>query len=365
MRYHTRSSLRSLSPNRPIDPLAIQRSQPTCILSLTSATGSMSSTESSTDSESMDVDPPTVSVEVPTARTTGAIPFPTSKRTHSLLRSTTLHSRHSPESLKSSTTLEPGDSHSSSDSDLNPPRKRTRTSALPSSTRPRSLRCNSTPSRVSASLAHSPSSVTFHASISTPTCPFVTNEPLPTQLSPPLSTSYNLPALAPQPDRVVNLSSLSLSSLPTCTPPIPPSSCRRKRATAGELHILLYLYRTLVYGLEVRYPDRPGRMRASQAAAVATESGVSDMPTGSSRVAAKSYLDVQDALLAQHLKTYLLANGTDICSLVVDVDAISQEGLRARTAASLEVDSIKMAIDDDLTDQCRKPSRLSECIIFD
>jgi len=62
-------------------------------------------------------------------------------------------------------------------------------------------------------------------------------------------------------------------------------------------------------------------------------------------ITARSYLDVQDACLAQHLKDYLLRHGTNPLQLVVDLDAISQEGQSPSECTNLPVDFDPMDVD--------------------
>ncbi|KAF9472085.1 hypothetical protein BDN70DRAFT_887422 [Pholiota conissans] len=273
MRYLSSLPLprRARSPGRPSD----QRSQPTtCILSLTSVTVSMASTAPA----GMDIDTSPLS----DLSNSNGVPFPSSKRTHSLLRATPSLSQCSSEHDEQNS--DTCGSNNTSDPDFNPPRKRTRTSAISSPSRPRSQRCSSSPPRVSLPSVHLSGSST----------------PLPLPAAP---SCIDLMAMKPIP---------STRSSPW----------RRRRMIPGEQQVLLHLYRTLVYGLEVRHEQT-----------TAIDEATID----------KTRLDVQDALLAQHLRTYLLANGAAAHTLVVDANAIAQEG---RPKAELD-DSGAMLIDDD------------------
>lgn len=227
MRYQSSLPLRARSGSSSCstNPLAIRRAQPTtCVLSLASVTVSMAPTENSTEQAATSVEP--TPVAMPTSRGADVVPFPTSsKRTHSLLRATPGHVRQASQNAVASTSSDPGESSSLSDPDFSPPRKRTRTCALSSSSRPRVQRSNATPIRI----------------------------PAPPHLSggAPAESS----ALPPPP------------SVPLCTALMSPRPCigtagplasaplRRRRWSPGDLRVQLYLYRTLVYGLEIRYPN--------------------------------------------------------------------------------------------------------------
>lgn len=213
---------RARSPSRQTsNPLSIQRAQPTeCVVSLASVTVSMISTDSDMDQTDMSVNHVIADKPLaPTGTQTAAIPFPTScKRTHSLLRSTSCNHPQSSENISYDSEHEA--SRSISDGDCDPPRKRTRTSALSSSPRLLVRRCISTPTTAPPSLglqyADGTSSGLADASctttLSAPTAPII-------------SVASKVPA----------------SALP-----------RRKWRT-GNLRVQIFVYRALVYGLKVKY----------------------------------------------------------------------------------------------------------------
>ncbi|KDR82131.1 hypothetical protein GALMADRAFT_152904 [Galerina marginata CBS 339.88] len=341
MRYHTRSPLRTQSPNLPID-VSLQRSNPTCSLSLTSVSVfGKTAPDTTSSSDSMVVDsPPTVLV---TISSSAKIPFP--KRPHSLLRSTTscVPSGGGPWS-PTSTTHESDESDSPQDSD--PPRKRTRTSALSTSTRTRSWRPVSTPIRVSSpsnGLIAPPPFAPPAGSLSVAILPTNERSDRPTF---PSSTPSNSDPVDPQSQDLIHTPpglQAPSSSDPLCIPstPSPPQHFLRRAATTG-MGTLLYLYRTLVYGLDVKYSDRPGKLEVNK-----ESSGIVN-DTVSCRVKAKSYFDLHDALLAQHLKMYLLASGVDIHLLVVNIEDVARESDQDATSESFD-DYMKMDADDGST----------------
>ncbi|KAJ3509683.1 hypothetical protein NLJ89_g5090 [Agrocybe chaxingu] len=95
---------------------------------------------------------------------------------------------------------------------------------------------------------------------------------------------------------------------------------RRRKPPPSELKLLTSVYRSLVYGLEMRYPRRCRFAETRDAEGTL----------------ARTYFDTQDALLAHHLKPYLLLNGASRSSMVVDVDLVARERVGS---TDMDVDS--------------------------
>jgi len=342
MRYHSRSPLYPRSPNYSVEILA-QRSNPTCSLSLTNASASVkTSFESTPSSDLSERDLPNLLTAVPSPGRRDTIPFP--KRPHSLLRGTQPTSRPLGDISKAFPTHDLDEM--SSAQDLDPPRKRTRTSALSTSTRTRLYRASSTSStKTSVPLPRYTTPPSSNLSVSSESAPIrLCSSKSHSHPSPPTSPSIFCipppkPSISPSLDSnstlAVNLD-VTTSFVVSC--PVP--HWYRRRASANEVRISFYLYRTLVYGLEVRYHDRYGKFNDLQA----VSQGKDDATLVNARVRAKSHLDVQDALLAQHLENFLLVNGVDVHAIAVYMQDIAQDGLFA--AVPPRSDPMAMDIDD-------------------
>ncbi|KAF9546599.1 hypothetical protein CPC08DRAFT_715973 [Agrocybe pediades] len=297
MRYQSRSPLTSRSLNLPLGLAAVQqRANATCSLSLTSVSVGSSRVDGGISTMDMDLGgTPTVLVPVPQPDkiAKASVAFP--KRPHSLLRGTTPSTQDTgcargggegdaasaQDVQEDDTCLPPQDSGA-------PPRKRTRTMAI-----------------LNGRKARSPRPTSSHAAA----------QRVPT---PPLVTSLASSTSPEEADMSPSIDS-STDSTMTFAPPSPPSPPTRRlfwfrrRFNVADMRVILFLYRTLVYGLEVRYAD---------------SRGTDDLTLDSEAISikARSCFDVQDACLAQNLKGYLLRRLTDPKLLVVDVEAISREG---------------------------------------
>lgn len=313
MRYH----IGSLTPNsqmnrQPRSPL-VQRSLPTCTLSLANVTSSTASNNTLRNSDAMVVDPPSFSMTSLSTVESGIVPFPTTgKRTHSLLRATAYSPR-----LTIPISARQSDEAYSTDPD--PPRKRTRTSALPSS-KTRFNRANSpsnTISHLNRSTSYSsPSSATPKSTMKDAPIPsgVAQSNPLPIPShsppidSPPLHSVSDATQLVPKP----------------LICPLPSLRWRQKRPAASESRILISLHQATVYGLALRYPiEKPDIASAADT--------TDDMnceifivvfgckahrlflagPLQSDKGGGNASLYVQDAILSQRLRNHLLANGID------------------------------------------------------
>ncbi|CAA7261012.1 unnamed protein product [Cyclocybe aegerita] len=295
MRYHTALPPRLNSQKTPQDP-TVQRSPPTCELSLANA----SACTTSTDPEAMEVDlplPQTPST-IQSSTEDGTVTGPASKRVqssrkHSLLRSTVPRLEIFPTSDASAAQSNRGPP---SPTEQSPPRKRTRTSALSSPSRPRPHRLVSLPTRPAplppSSTPLSPSFVASGRQLA----------PAKSEIAP-VSSALPFSPILPTPNVVANL-------LPSAAQEQPHSTrFRRRKPPPSELKLLTSVYRSLVYGLEMRYP------RWRRFAETRDADGT----------LARTYFDTQDALLAHHLKPYLLLNGASRNSMVVDVDLVARE----------------------------------------
>lgn len=283
MRFH---SLRPL-PSIGIDASKVQRAAPTCTVSLTSVsvTASMSGTSTSDASSSsstctvtsMDIDPATQSVSESSpsaflAKAKHLIQFPTSssttktKRTHSLLRPSTLADTsfgstvHEAEETGESgaSMAEEKEEEAEREREL-PARKRTRTCAMVTPATPPSRGRNfrrhsiSTSSRSSSAPAYQEKHEIFDDLLGdkASTAPEVAPQPTPSPPPPILETvtlvlspQEHLTKLQTQPNNLIYLVSL------------PPSALyRKRRLNQLDSRILLYLYRSLVYGTQVRFNE--------------------------------------------------------------------------------------------------------------
>lgn len=294
MRYHFGSLTPSSQKNRQSRSPLIQRSSPTCTLSLANATASTASNDILRDSDAMVVDPPSISMTSLSTVQNAVIPFPTTgKRTHSLLRATAYSPR-----LTTAVSARESDEACSTDPD--PPRKRTRTSALPSSTK----RFNRGTS-VSIHIFRS----TFDSSL-----PSATSKSTPTSAD---DASHSLLGSA-QPNRFPSsLNSPTIDSLPLhgvsdatqsvvkpLVRPIPSSRWRHKRPASCESKFVFTFHQALVYGLALRFPT--GKPDIAN-----TTDNTSSGPLQSGKGGANAYLYLQDAILSQRLRAHLLANGID------------------------------------------------------
>lgn len=304
----------------------IQRSSATCTLSLASVTASTASNDTLRDSDAMVVDPPPFSMTSLSTVENGTIPFPTTgKRTHSLLRATAYCPRlTTPASSKHS--------YDACSTDPDPPRKRTRTSALPSS-KTRFNRATS-PSNLFSHLNHSTSD-------SSP--PLATPKSVPTSVKdasqvPSGGVQSNPlfgPSLSPPIDSPPSVSNATQLVPKPLVRPILSSRWRHKRPAAGESKILISLHQALVYGLALRCPIG----KPDNTSAVDT---IDDMnceiliavfdckahrlflagPLQSRKGGENAYLYVQDAILSQRLRTHLLANGIDaFCEAFLELNS--------------------------------------------
>lgn len=313
MRYHFGSLTPNSQMNRQPRSSLIQRSLPTCTLSLASVTSSTTSNDTLRNSDAMVVDPPSFSMASLSTVESGIVPFPTTgKRTHSLLRA----SAYSPR-LTTPTSARQSDEAYSTDPD--PPRKRTRTSALPSS-------------KTRFNRAKSPSNLISHFNRST------------SYSSPPSATPKSIVKDATIPSGVAQSNTLpgSSHSPPINSPPlhsvsdatqlvpkplvrpIPSSRWRHKRPAADESRILISLHQALVYGLALRYPI--GKPDIAPAADTINDMNCEIFsavfgckahrlflagPLQSDKGGGNAYFYMQDAILSQRLRNHLLANGID------------------------------------------------------
>ena len=260
----------------------------------------------------MAVDPPLFSMTSLSTVRNDTIPFPTTgKRSHSLLRATAY-------CVQLTTAARQADEACSTDSD--PPRKRTRTSALPSS-------------KTRFNRAVSPSNHIFHSNRSGSSPPPATPKLFPI----PLTDASQFPSSVPQsnplpgPSHSPVIDSLPLQDVSTATQlmlkplvrPILSSRWHHKRSAPSELRILISLHQVLVYGLALKYPIRKPDIAS---AADTTDDMDCEIfvpvfgckahrllagPLQSGRSEANAYLYVQDAILSQRLRTHLLTNGID------------------------------------------------------
>jgi len=247
MRYHFGLLAPNSQMNRQPGSSLIQRSSPTCTLSLANVTASTASNDTLKDSDAMAVDPPLFSMTSLSTVGNDNIPFPTTgKRSHSLLRATAY-------CAQLTTAARPSDEACSTDPD--PPRKRTRTSALPSS-------------KTRFNRAISPPNHNFHSNRSAsnsslpPTTPKLLSASLKdaSQLPSGVAQSNPLPASSHSP--VIN--SPPLHDVPNATQlvlrplvrPIQSPRWHHKRTAPSELRILISLHQVLVYGLALKYPIR-------------------------------------------------------------------------------------------------------------
>jgi hypothetical protein len=276
MRFHSLRPLPSIS----IDASKVQRAAPTCTVSLTSVsvTASMSGTSTSDASSSssttctvtsMDIDPASESsASAFLAKARRLVQFPTTssttktKRTHSLLRPSTLadtsissKAQEVADAEEHGTLVEEKEDEAEREREL-PARKRTRTCAMvtPASppTRGRNMRKHSisASSRSSSAPASQDKYDSFDDLLveKPPATPDMSPQATPPSPSAPeavtlvLSPQEHLTKLQTQPNNLIYLVSL------------PPSSLyRKRRLNQVDGHILLYLYRTLVYGTQVRF----------------------------------------------------------------------------------------------------------------
>lgn len=230
-----------------------QRARPHCVLSLATACASRSATcHIDTDAMDVDIEPPFALVRSSTAdlppwKVIDAVPFPTdsekSPRKHALLRSsiplvTSI--------LSNRKDRDPSELLSPS-SENQPPRKRTRTSALlqPPIKPQRSAR--NFPSR----LPRSASSLLLsgHAKSSVP--PKSVEEPFVYAFP----TSMSCSTVTPQ-SPVLNLISNLITPISLHYSNLPPSisSPRRRKPFSGGTVLLRSVYKTVVHGLTVKYP---------------------------------------------------------------------------------------------------------------
>ncbi|PPQ88128.1 hypothetical protein CVT25_004884 [Psilocybe cyanescens] len=325
MRYHQTAPLSLRSPHFLVE-LSAQRSTPTCSLSLANiSASSKASSESSLQTVEMQTDSSNVlvvSVQSTDVRCT--IPFP--KRPHSLLRSTAPRNSPTGDSSQVETTED------TSPQDQDPPRKRTRTSALSTSTRSRPRRIASLHIRNTSTSATSPRSIA-PLSISPPTVSLSVTFPLVTSSHDPEPQSELVPFPSISSTSISCVASTLSSSPAYSSPPSPPATeststfslstwqstnWYRRRMTPAEMKACLYLYRTLIYGLEIKYHQHgPRQSLATPEEVVSRES----------RIMSSSCFDVQDAILAQHLKNLLIIHGVDVHCMIVNVEDIAREGI--------------------------------------
>jgi len=307
MHYHFGVLAPSSQINHQSGASLVQRSLPTCTLSLASATASTASNHIVNDLDAMMVDPPSFSVTSLSMVGKGGIPFPTpGKRTHSLLRATA----YCPRSTIAVSANQFDDGYPSTDMD--PPRKRTRTSALPSS----KTRFNrATSSRFLFNLNH-PTSKSFSL-LTMPKSTPILPPPISTLKDTSQTSSSEALSVPSQPDSHVDLSPSSpIAPFPLndgCNAVSKPlvyaiksPAWRHKRATSSELRIFVSLHQALVYGLAMRWP-----IGMSDVITTAnTTDGMNSEPLQPDEDG-ENPLYMQDALLARHLRTYLRANGID------------------------------------------------------
>ncbi|KAF8891118.1 hypothetical protein CPB84DRAFT_1849028 [Gymnopilus junonius] len=326
----SRPPLSALSPNSPSDHRSAQRSSPTCSLSLTSVSASGTagtidntscSAASGTDAAAMLVDSCSTSLVTvsPTAQPKPKVPVPFPKRPHSLLRSTASShtSRVQQPSSGGMSSIPFATQETETDDDVNNaqdtddhPRKRTRTSAF--SVNRIQLWRTQVASELDPSTAASSLKLYGSRTAKLP--------PRPPSKDLRHSSSHSHSKKPSVPDFMTLLTSLTSQSrsFPLAGPKFNAFN-RGRRAHANDLKHHLNLYRTLVHELERKYLSQPevARKISSPCGTLGSTSSPrrkSCPPTSTP----PPHLDHQDALLAHHLRTYLLLNGTDIEKLLVN-----------------------------------------------
>ena len=236
MRYQSRAPLRSRSLNLPAELTTMQqRANPTCSLSLANVSvGCNSGGGISTMNMELETTPTVlVAVPQPDKIASGTVAFP--KRPHSLLRGTTVSSEpiwNGRRLAGNEDTSEQGQEEetiSSCQDSGAPPRKRTRTTALSTTRRTRRL-------------------TSPIAAIQRVYTPPILTALVPSSAVESEASSSVIVASAPFPCS-------ETSALPPVTPRL---FWYRRRYNSTDMKVILYLYRTLVYGLEVRYAGSGG-----------------------------------------------------------------------------------------------------------